>query len=201
MLQHASKPPPTAPRIWRCGMLQNAAACCGMLLPLVLSPALPLPIATDVRAAVCAPLLTHSPQPCSLSGSLTHVCGKRGGLAMDRRRSSPSTIAPAFSTAPQVSRRRSRDTHCADCPARRRHKIGQRPSLCRYPRPRLACIYDGAFGPPTVVDRSSVRLTATLAVAHLQTSADRKPPAVDRSNCRWWSTNKRHLAAKHEQWT
>ena len=36
MLRHASKPPPTAPRIWRCGMLRHAAACCGMLLPLVL---------------------------------------------------------------------------------------------------------------------------------------------------------------------
>ena len=28
MPRHASKPPPTAPRIWRCGMLRHAAACC-----------------------------------------------------------------------------------------------------------------------------------------------------------------------------
>ena len=35
MLQHASKPPPTGPKIRCCGMLRHSAACCGMLQLLV----------------------------------------------------------------------------------------------------------------------------------------------------------------------
>ena len=66
-LRHASKPPPTAPRIWRCGMLQHAAAVGAWFPPLWSTwapcrgiPPLPLPPPLLSNPIQCAPSLAFS---------------------------------------------------------------------------------------------------------------------------------------------